>query len=200
MTRIYRYILRSDKGMAPCIEGGIVTLATCKPRIRKGAAAGDWVLGFYPRPFERGMLAWAGRIMRKLDVGNYEREFRGRCDAVYRLQNDGTFRRLNPDYHPHPNDIRKDLSASVLIFDEAATWYFGDAPHLLPPQLMHLQACGQGHRVSGSSEEDARVLAAWLFGLSPPGILGNPRHARTGEPGIRTCGPKTELASRCSTC
>jgi hypothetical protein len=62
MTRILRYILETDNGMAPCIDGGLVTLATCKPIIRRSARPGDWVLGFYPSPFERGMLAWAGRV------------------------------------------------------------------------------------------------------------------------------------------
>ena len=34
MTRIFRYILRNDTGMAPCTDRGLVSLATCKPKIR----------------------------------------------------------------------------------------------------------------------------------------------------------------------
>ncbi|MAY20771.1 MAG: hypothetical protein CL955_09155 [Erythrobacteraceae bacterium] len=92
MTRIYRYILQTDTGMAPCIFDGRLTLATCKPKIRASAKPGDWVLGFYPRPFERGLLAWAGRIARKVEIDDYEREFRGRPDAVYRQKTDGSFK------------------------------------------------------------------------------------------------------------
>ena len=46
MTRIYRYILTHNTGMAPCPENGMITLGTCKPVIRRVARAGDWVLGF----------------------------------------------------------------------------------------------------------------------------------------------------------
>ncbi len=121
MTRIFRYILQTDTGMAPCIDRGRLTLATCKPKIRSSAQPGDWVLGFYPHPFERGLVAWAGWIARKIETGDYEREFRGRSDAVYRQKADSTFKRLRPDYHPGTNEIRKDLSAPALVYDEQAT-------------------------------------------------------------------------------
>lgn len=187
MTRIYRYILQTDTGMAPCIDGGRLTLATCKPRIRSSAKPGDWVLGFYPRPFERGLLAWAGRIARKAEVGDYEREFRGRPDAVYRQKADGRFKRLRPDYHPGANEIRKDISAPALIFDERATWYFGDEPGSLPDHLLHLAAGGQGHRVNGVRDGDPAMLLAWLADTYPPGIIGKPRHPLEARRLSRRC-------------
>lgn len=176
MTRIYRYILQADTGMAPCIDSGHLTLATCKPKIRASAKAGDWVLGFCPRPFERGLLAWAARVARKVEIGDYEREFRGRPDAVYRQKADGSFKRLRPDYHPGANEIRKDLSAPALVFDERATWYFGDEPRSLPDHLLHLAAGGQGHRVNGAGESDVKALWDWLGALDAKGIIGKPRH------------------------
>ena len=170
-----RYTLQTDSGMAPCVDDGLLTLATCKPKIRARAMPGDWVLGFYPRPFDRGLLAWAGRVARKARVGDYEREFRGRSDAVYCLKPDGSFRRLRRDYHSTADHIRKDLSAAVLIFDEQATWYFGDEPRLLPDHLLHLAAGGQGHRVSGVRDGDAALLLKWLASCHAPGIIGKPR-------------------------
>lgn len=187
MTRIFRYILQNDTGMAPCIDDRRLTLATCKPRIRASAKPGDWVLGFYPRPFERGMVAWAGRIARKAEIGDYEREFRGRSDAVYRLKADGSFKRLRPDYHPGANEIRKDLSAPALLFDKNASWYFGDPPQSLPGPLMHLAAAGQGHRVNGAQPEDSEALHAWLLGIGPPGNHGQPRHPPTPRKPPRKC-------------
>jgi len=176
MTRIFRYILETDNGMAPCIDAGMVTLATCKPTIRRSARPGDWVLGFYPRPFERGMLAWAGRVTAAVSVGEYERHYRGRSDAVYRQKADGGFRRLRPDYHPEPDQMRKDLSAPVLTFDRLTTWYFGDKPEVCPADLTHLNAGGRGHLVNGVHAGDAEALLAWLQGICPPGIYGQPRH------------------------
>lgn len=194
MTRIFRYILQTDTGMAPCVDAGRLTLATCKPKIRSSAKPGDWVLGFYPRPFERGLVAWAGRIARKIEIGDYEREFRRRSDAVYRLKADGTFKRLRPDYHPGANEIRKDLSAPALVFDEQASWYFGDEPRLLPDALLHLAAGGQGHRVNGTRESDLAILSAWLHACSPPGILGRPRHPINTKRALSGCGPRYQLS------
>lgn len=76
MTRIYRYILVDDVGMAPCPAGDLITLGTCKPAIRRGASKGDWVLGFRPGSLERGMLLWGGRVADVLEHGEYERRYR----------------------------------------------------------------------------------------------------------------------------
>jgi hypothetical protein len=162
MTRIFRYILATDAGMAPCAQDGLVTLATCKPQIRASAVVGDWVLGFAPAPLPRGLVAWAGRVAETLPIGEYERRFRGRRDAVYREKSDGTFRRLRPDYHPEPDAIRKDLAAGVLVFDPAASWYLGRVLRELPPGLMHLAAGGRGHRVNGREPGDTAALERWL--------------------------------------
>lgn len=51
--RIYRYVLTSDTGMAPSIDQGVVSLATCKPVIRRCAGPGDWVVE------NTGSTAWA---------------------------------------------------------------------------------------------------------------------------------------------
>lgn len=177
MTRIFRYILASDNGMAPCIDDGLVSLATCKPAVRSSARPGDWVIGCFPKPAPRGVVAWAARIAECISVGEYETRYRGRSDAVYRENADGTFRRLRPDYHPEPDQVRKDTRAPVLVFDTAAAWYFGDQPEMLPDDLMHLAAQGQGHRVKLREIGDLELLQAWLAGIAKPGILGKPRHA-----------------------
>ncbi len=175
MTRIFRYILATDNGMAPCIDNELLSLATCKPKIRASARPGDWVVGFFPKPERRGLVAWAGRISRRLEVGEYEVIFRGRSDAIYRLKRDGAFKRLRPDYHPGENEFRKDTSAPVLVFDPAATWYFGDHPQMLPEEIIALSAKGRGHRVNGRADGDLEAMTAWLLENSRPGILGKPR-------------------------
>jgi hypothetical protein len=177
--RFYRYILRHDNGMAPCIDGGLVTLATCKPQIRRGAKVGDWVAGFLPRPHERGLVAFAGRVAELVTVGKYEERFRGRRrDAIYRQNPDGTFTRLQPEYHP--DDFRKDVSAPVLIFDRSATWYFGDHPQCLPEELSHLAAAGRPNRVNGATETDIALLEGWLMTKGKPGRHGSPRDRERG--------------------
>lgn len=175
MTRILRYILQHDTGMAPCIDDGLVSLATCKPKIRAGAKPGEWVIGCQPSPAPRGRVVWAGRVAHSIEVGEYERRHRGRSDAVYRANPGGGFERLRPDYHPGENDFRKDTSAPVLVFDRNASWYFGRESHMLPEQLGHLAASGRGHRVDGVNEGDATALQVWLASIRPPGVHRVPR-------------------------
>ncbi|MEX0604254.1 MAG: hypothetical protein WD623_02735 [Marinobacter sp.] len=44
-SRLYIYAITRDYGFAPNPFFGVCTLATCKPRIRKQARVGDWILG-----------------------------------------------------------------------------------------------------------------------------------------------------------
>ena len=190
MTRILRYILQHDSGMAPCIDNGLVSLATCKPQIRASAKPGDWVVGFRPSPAPRGLVVWAGQIAESIGVGEYEQRHSfkrrgGRADAIYRELADGGFERLRPDYHPGPNEFSKDTSAPVLIFNPRATWYFGKEPQMISEQLMHLAAGGRGHRVSGVQEGDAAALQNWLESLAPSGVHYPPRDGVPKKP--RSC-------------
>jgi hypothetical protein len=191
--RIYRYILETDDGMAPCVDGGLLTLATCKPVIRRVARPDDWVLGFLPGSESRGMVAWAARVDRKVEQGAFGREFRGRSDAVYPWDDEGNIVFLRPAYHPKPYDRKKDLSGPALIFDPTATWYFGDNPKRLPDVILHLAASGQNHRVNFRQPGDYRAMLDWLAAIGEPGMHGKPRHA----PGPKSCGGKPAPKSDC---
>jgi len=43
---LYSYKLTNDSGFAPNPFFGVLTLATCKPGIRRGKDQGDWIAGF----------------------------------------------------------------------------------------------------------------------------------------------------------
>lgn len=176
-ARMFRYIVKRDSGMAPCIDNGLVSLATCKPQIRRRAKVGDWVAGFLPRPYDRGLLACAGRVAEVLPVGEYEEKYRGRSDAVYRERDDGTFERLNPGYHPKPKQQEKDLSGPVLVFDRKASWYFGENAPRLPEHLIDLAAAGRPIFVKGGTADRIEAFEAWLRGHWEPGVHGTPRDA-----------------------
>ena len=44
--KIYVYKMVADNGGAPCVWRGLLSLAICKPEIRKGAQNGDLIFGF----------------------------------------------------------------------------------------------------------------------------------------------------------
>lgn len=173
--RLYRYILTSDDGMAPCVDGGRITLATCKPVVRRVGRPGDWVMGFFGKSSEPGTLAWAARIDEALHHFDYQRAHPSRADAAYAEGPDGGPVFVRPDYHPARRDRAKDLSGPALIFDPDNSWYFGENAPVVPASLIHLAPSGQGHRVNVRRPGDYEDLLGWLAGLGSPGIHGRPR-------------------------
>jgi hypothetical protein len=197
MTRIFRYVLAADTGMAPRVERGLLSLATCKPMLRRSAAEGDWVIGCFPAPHNE-LVAWAGVIAETLPIGIYGMRHGRRADALYPAGPDGgPVRRTDrlPDYHPDAAQQRQDRSGKALLFDRTRCWYFGGDGRGLPPELAHLAPRGQGHRVNGTSLDDAPRLEAWLRGEAPPGIHGTPRDGWYRGGGGR-CGPAASPPSR----
>lgn len=73
MSRVWRYVLAADNGMAPCVHGGLLSLACCKPGIRKAAQTGDWVIGYVSKAYGRGLAAWAGEVDEIMPLGVYQR-------------------------------------------------------------------------------------------------------------------------------
>ncbi len=45
-TDIYVYKMTADNGGAPCVHRRLLSLAICKPKIRKAANRGDLIFGF----------------------------------------------------------------------------------------------------------------------------------------------------------
>lgn len=177
MTRIYRYVLRSDTGMAPHPKGGLITLATCKPEIRRMARPGDWVVGNLPSP-KNEFIAWAGKIESSLPLHDYSARYGKRSDALLELAPDGNLRRIPGKlewYHQDSHQQSKDRKGNALVFDMTSSWCFGDSPRPLADDLRHLAAQGQGYRVNGRKPDDLNRLEAWLREQGAPGIHGEPR-------------------------
>lgn len=178
MSRLFSYIVVHDTGDAPCVDGGLLTLATCKPDIRRAAAIGDWVAGFHSissrkRGWTPGRLIWIGQVSDVISPGQYEFYYRGRRDAAYRRISDTEYERLRPHYHDDMKSIAKDLRAPVLIFNPRQTWYFGGAgPHALPDDLRCFFARGIGHKTRSKSLEP---LLAHMQGLRNHRAFGPPR-------------------------
>jgi hypothetical protein len=83
-----------------------------------------------PEPGPAWPYGMGGASAHSLEVGDYERQYRGRSDALYRAKPGGGFKRLWPDYHPGQDEFWKDVRSPVLVFDPDATWYFGREPYM----------------------------------------------------------------------
>jgi hypothetical protein len=179
MSRIWRYVLAADNGMAPCVQYGMLSLACCKPMIRRNASVGDWVIGFVPKGLRRGHVAWAGRVSEVIPLGEYEKRFSGRRDAIYRLADDAngqheTLVPLRDDYHADDLSRSRDRSGkNALVFDPF--WYWGGVGIVAPEEISDLAHYYVGQSAKNSSPERIATLKAWLGSVSEPGIHGEPR-------------------------
>src|ERR1035437_8833884 len=57
MPRLFAYLMTHDSGFAPNPFHGTLTLATCKPGIRRTKHVGDWVAGFASRALVKNSAA-----------------------------------------------------------------------------------------------------------------------------------------------
>lgn len=186
MARIWRYVLAHDSGHAPCVDKGMLTLCCCKPRIRANAAIGDWVIGFAPKRFGIGLVAWAGRVSSRMAIGAYGESFPHRSDAIYRSDGIGadgceTLRHIGGEYHAAPRMWRTDASGAHCLFF-SLFWYFGHEPKMLPEHLQGLAYYFIGQSARGSTPEKVADLRTWL-GVWPAGVHGRPRDAAVAVAG-----------------
>jgi len=73
-VRIYRYVVRHDRGSAPRPYGDVCTLAICKPRIRKNADVGDWIIGFRSKAPDK--VVYVMQVAEWMSFANYWRDLR----------------------------------------------------------------------------------------------------------------------------
>lgn len=104
---IYVYKVVADIGGAPCVWNNVLSLAICKPMIRKTARKGSLVFGFGGREYEERLI-YIARVTAKLEGDAYYRghEYARRPDCIYRVENGHAVLSRTAKYH-HDSDHRK---------------------------------------------------------------------------------------------
>ena len=180
MPRLYSYVVTWDGGFAPNPFYGFCTLATCKPKIRKTACSGDWILGTVSKsqsPEPR--LIYAMRVTETLSYNEYWRDARFRAkrpdvgaacgDNMYCRNADGQWRQ-GPGYHG-PDAVWHDTQTDrVLVSDDFIYW--GSAAPFLPLFAEMDVRAGRGHMpFSGRYDPGVRRLVARLPSPRPHRLL-----------------------------
>jgi hypothetical protein len=195
--RTYLYKLTSDRGGAPCAtppapgEDPLLTLAICKPAIRRTAQSGDRLLGItshslaHSDGYPLNSVIYAAIVHDGLDARDYfVPTYTHRPDCIYE------FHRLNgtathtgrSGLHAAPEHLLKDLgrypfykNGRILLSHDFR--YFGSGAVKIPARLRLLnhaaEALGQGHRVyTGQSPEHSELNALfrllWKRPTAPP--------------------------------
>jgi hypothetical protein len=203
MSRIYFYKLTEDNGGAPCTTSELLSLAICKPGIRKTAKEGDLIFGFGANmldPDNRtgppNRLIYVARITKRLADGEYytEPDLAKRADCIYRFQcghyewkpgslhhGDG---HLAHDLGEFPKYLRKTvlLSKDVRYFGKAGT----DEYKSRYPAICHaVEPLRQGYRVNHTTdlERYLKEMADWVWQTNQKMKIGNP----TNKPSRKVC-------------
>lgn len=195
-SNIYVYKCVVDDGTAPCVDGGLLSMTVCKPKVRTSAKVGDYVLAFgtnaQPAP---NRLVYVAKITKVIPDAAYfdDAKFQKRKDCIYKRTPQGLLK-LVPGVSDHNTGTHaKDLgppphypNAIALISNDFR--YFGGAgtddwkeyaPHL----KKMIENLGQGHRVNHTREvrDDLLKLIDRVWKKFPRRVNGKPRHAATDD-------------------
>ncbi len=152
---IYIYKLVADTGGAPCVTDRLLSLAICKPDIRKTASVGSLIFGFGGRKYGERLI-YIARVTGKPAAGDYyrDRRYARRADCIYRDVNGSALLKSNARYHAITDQRRKDVGlrferAFVLLSDDFR--YFGrsgtnDYKFRFSRIRDAIEGLGRGHR------------------------------------------------------
>jgi hypothetical protein len=178
------YAITRDFGFAPNPFHGFCTLATCKPKIRKSAKLGDWIMGIggstLPEVKRRCLLLmkveekvsfqeyWENaRFSLKKPVRNGSRvQMLG--DNIYHKEGNGNWiqedsHHSNPDGTPNFVNLRVDTGITDQVLISHCFLYFGDKA-----ASVDLGSIGYGRirdykKISLSHSKEARDLIVSIF-------------------------------------
>lgn len=165
---IYVYKMVTDNGGAPCVSGGLLTLAICKPMIRKMAKLNSLVFGFGGKDY-KDKLIYIAVVTGKLPKEEYysEPEYAQRPDCIYEVTNGKPKIKSNARFHKGGDQLEHDVGfrferAFVLLSTDFR--YLGkkgnvDYQKRFQQVAELVNKMKRGHRVNHSPETFAQLLA-----------------------------------------
>jgi Nucleotide modification associated domain 2 len=116
MDTFYLYKMTSDSGGAPCVENGMLSLAICKPVIRRTARVGDIIIGFGGKKFGEKLI-YVAKISKVVVDGDYYRDntiYSNRQDCIYSWHGDElVFKEGSKRFLTPPASRRRSMPASL---------------------------------------------------------------------------------------
>lgn len=125
---IYVYKIVVDNGGAPCVTPKLLSLAICKPKIRKSAGKGSLIFGFGGKEYQERLI-YIARVTGKLEGQSYyqQPEYARRADCIYRVEEGRAVRKTSARYHVNSDERGKDVG---LHFENAFVLLSNDFRYL----------------------------------------------------------------------
>merc|ERR1712228_304359 len=190
--RIYSYKMVWDGGSAPNPYGQVLSLALCKPQIRKHAECGDWIIGFGAKTYAQSdKLIYCFKVDKKLTFDTYYRlcsrkdhlsvKFKKENgDCIYFMDTQTKeMKRRHGGVHDSDYHQRKDLGvvhggSFVLLSRKYDFYYFGDKALKLPNHLKKLLPTSRNYQWKRQSDCISE-FEAWIQ-TKEKGKSGNPNY------------------------
>jgi len=194
-SRLFTYKLKDDVGFAPNPFGGMLTLATCKPLIRKHKNIGDWVAGFTSKALVKDKnyspkLIYLMQVTDKVNFEKYwnDKQYEDRKpkksdiimekigDNIYKPSPSSLegFEQQQNLYH-YDMDIKRDLSGEFVLIS-TRYYYFGGSPIEIPAEISPKIPKGQSaHGVKGFNDDKKKEdFLSWIESNYAIGIHDKP--------------------------
>lgn len=190
---VFSYVIEHDFGFAPNPFHGACTLACCKPKIRKKATVGDYILGTgAARPKLIGHLIYWMRVDEVTTFDQYwsDRRFHRKKPVM----SGTTFLRYGDNIYHHDGrkdfkqedsfhsledgsisigDLHRDTGETDKVLVGREFTYWGRSGVKVPDQLACFVKKGPGHRCQFTEEQIAALLA-WLNTHPEHGYIDEP--------------------------
>ena len=150
---IRSYVITHDHGFSPNYDPPALTLACCKPRIRKTAVVGDWIVGTHSKKRGWNRLCFAAQVSAAMSFDEYHRDpvFISKRptpdnfgDAIYRRGSGGRLVQVRNRGHNSAH-FGHDTSVDRVLVCERF-WHFGAGLPLPEDLADFLVKRGPGHR------------------------------------------------------
>ena len=188
MMKVISYVVAYDYGFAPNPFHGFLTLATCKPQIRRSrnTKVGDILLG---KKSKQNKLIYVGIISEIISIEEYSTNPRFEDkkpkpikntndinqfgDNMYYLEN-GRWNHLK-GWHTEEEQWSEDIAGKNVLICEKF-WYFGDKAPDIPLEFLSFICQGRGMKHSKPQDQYAvENFMKWLENKFPnSGMIGNP--------------------------
>ena len=176
---LFSYVITHDTGFAPNPFGGICTLATCKPVIRRNAEIGDWIVGFSSTGMEledaSKRIIYVMEVTDKRTLQDYDKfclkdnrikipKERPKLyenlvgDCIYEYA-DSDSPKQRKGCHDEGN-ITTDLNGKYALLSNRF-YYFGAKAPLIPERYENIIKNGPGHK-SKSNSSYKEGLVNWV--------------------------------------
>jgi len=196
VPRLHSYVIDHDYGFAPNPFYGVCTLATCKPKIRKYAGLGDYIVGTgCAKRLRRGYLVYFMRVDEITSFDAYWRDQRFRTkrpllrgskkqgygDNIYHHDRTGHWKQED-SFHSRPGrhhleNLEHDTKTTDRVLMGRDFAYWGGFGPKIPARFRSWKGydicSGRGHQ-NRFPPELITAFIAWLRGLGKTGFLAKP--------------------------